>query len=330
MTVELTAPIVEKDVKKRVVIGPVLIPDEKDSDGDVVKAEKIEEVAHRFAEEYGNIDVMHTLENVGKMVETYLTPVELTFGEVVVPKGSWMLGVRVTDDATWKKVEKGEISGFSIMGIPKAEKSAGAASKRTTLADFEDAGKDWEVNAVSLVDRPAVPKAKFVAIKAESEEIDDSILQKFMAAIGLAAKDEKGGGDGGNEKGEKKGEDGDDKLTKDDVKSIVRETIKEILGELKQGKGDKGAGKNDPIDPAAGDPASDPDVNEKVKQLEKTVKELEAASKERGGLTFTRSVAPLFKTVAGQDGMGDGEDDSVVKDDRDPFGFKVMKKGEER
>jgi len=173
---ELTAPMVLKDKAKRIVYGPVLIPGEPDSDGDVVTAEKIEDVAHRFVEEYGNIDLMHSLKNVGRVVESYIAPVDLHFDGVVVPKGSWMMGVRVTDDETWENVQKGRLTGFSIMGMrnpvlkslgddPQAEKIA-AAMKRTTLADL---GHDWFVNAVSLVDEPAVPKAKFVVIKSKGD-----------------------------------------------------------------------------------------------------------------------------------------------------------------
>ena len=166
---ELTAPFVMKNDEKRIVYGPVLIPDEPDSDKDVVSAEKIEEVAHKFVEDYGNIDLQHSLNNVGRLVESYITPVELVINEnLTVPKGSWMMGVRVTDDNTWQAVKNGKLGGFSIMAINKmAMKSADTteknhAQKRTTLADLADG---WIVNAVSLVDEPAVPKAKFVAIK---------------------------------------------------------------------------------------------------------------------------------------------------------------------
>src|SRR5690349_6710844 len=98
---ELTAPLVFKELEQRIVRGPVLIPNEPDTDGDIVTAEQIERVAYKFAEEYGNIDLQHSLVNVGKLIETYITPVELNFDvdgqSVSVPKGSWIMGVRVTD-----------------------------------------------------------------------------------------------------------------------------------------------------------------------------------------------------------------------------------------
>lgn len=164
---ELTAPFVYKNDDKRIVYGPVLIPDEPDTDDDVVSADQIETVAHKFVEEYGNIDLMHSLNNVGKLVESYIVPVDMEINnETIVPKGSWIMGVRVTDDDTWEAVKENKLGGFSIMALQKtAMKSAEKDdSKRVTLADL---GDDWIVNAVSLVDEPAVPKAKWIAIKSK-------------------------------------------------------------------------------------------------------------------------------------------------------------------
>ena len=171
---ELTAPLVYKNEEKRIVYGPVLIPDEPDTDGDVVTAEQIENVAHKFVEEYGNIDLMHSLNNVGRLVESYILPVDLEVDEeTIIPKGSWIMGVRVTDDDAWQAVKDGKLSGFSIMALQKmAMKSSEKKqkSKRVTLADL---GDDWIVNAVSLVDEPAVPKAKWIAIKRKSKDNTD-------------------------------------------------------------------------------------------------------------------------------------------------------------
>ena len=181
---ELTAPMVYKNDEKRIVYGPVLVPDEPDTDNDVVSAEKIEEVAHKFMEEYGNIDLMHSLNNVGKVVESYILPFDWEIDdEITIPKGSWMMGVRVTDDDAWQAVKDGRLSGFSIMAMQKiAMKSSEKKqkSKRVTLADL---GDDWIVNAVSLVDEPAVPKAKWIAIKSKNKNtinIDNNIVQKAI------------------------------------------------------------------------------------------------------------------------------------------------------
>lgn len=175
---ELTAPFVYKNDEKRIVYGPVLIPDEPDTDDDVVTAEQIENVAHGFVEQYGNIDIQHSLNNVGRLVESYILPVDLEVdGDNVVPKGSWLMGVRVTNDEAWESVKSGELGGFSIMAIHnqaiKSTEKNDEGSKRVTLADLDEMG-GWIVNAVSLVDEPAVPKAKFLAIKSSKNSDDDS------------------------------------------------------------------------------------------------------------------------------------------------------------
>lgn len=190
---ELTAPVVWKDEAKRIVYGPVLTPGEKDSDGDSVTAEKIEQVAHTFLETYGNLDSMHTLTTVARPVESYIAPADLVFEHQLVPKGSWIMGARVADEAVWKNVQQwqaGGFGGFSIMAVPKqsaedvAQKRE-AVSKRVTLRDIEAAGHDWEVILVSLVDKPAVPSAKWLAVKREEPKFWDRFKD---ALLGTAEK----------------------------------------------------------------------------------------------------------------------------------------------
>ena len=149
-------------------------------------------------EGYGNIDVQHSLKNVGKPIRSWITEEDKVYkGVGRVPKGSWMMSVRIQDDDTWSSIKSGKINGFSIMGMREpAFKSANAvaeypeayaavvksAQKRTTLADL---GPDWFVNAVSVVDDPAVPKAKFIAIKSKGDEgsTGGGWLSKFFGSI---------------------------------------------------------------------------------------------------------------------------------------------------
>jgi len=181
---KLTAVIVIKsNDERRIAYGPVLVPDEPDSDGDVVTSEKIEEVAHKFLRDYGNIDLQHTLNVVAKPVESYIAPTDLLFGDFTVPKGSWMMGVYIEDDATWKAVKSGEIGGFSIMGVKAAtaqealKNNEPVALKRVTLADL---GDDWECPFVSVVDTPAVPKAKFLVVKSAKKE---GLIEKLRVKL---------------------------------------------------------------------------------------------------------------------------------------------------
>jgi hypothetical protein len=178
----LTAPIVSKAIEQRIAYGPVLVPDEPDSDGDVVGAAKIEEVAHKFLRDYGNIDLQHSLNVVARPVESYIAPVDLAFGDSIVPKGAWIMGVFIEDDDTWEAVKSGGLTGFSIMGVRKTEAGDVASLKaadahRVTLADL---GDDWVIPFVSVVSTPAVPKAKFMVIKSKPRP---GLLEKIRVAL---------------------------------------------------------------------------------------------------------------------------------------------------
>jgi hypothetical protein len=147
----------------RVAFGVVLIPGEPDADGDVVTAEQIESAAHAFLEKYRNVDVSHTLRTVAVPVESYIAPADLSFefqGEKRdVPRGAWVLGVRVSDDSVWADIQSGKLSGLSIMAV--STKSAEVVPARVTLADLGE----FFVPFVSIVERPAVPRAVWIALK---------------------------------------------------------------------------------------------------------------------------------------------------------------------
>ena len=129
--VKKTADFVAKNMDEQIVTAPVLIPDREDRHGDVIPEDNIQKVAYDFLADYQNIDIMHTLKNVGVPVESYIAPTVLTFevdGEgKEVPKGSWMLSVKVTNDEVWQAVKRGELSGFSIYGAADPQNAGGGA-----------------------------------------------------------------------------------------------------------------------------------------------------------------------------------------------------------
>lgn len=192
--IELTGPIVRKDKMKQIAYAPVLVPGEKDSDGEKVTAEKIEQVAHGWMEQYRNIDLDHTLNNVDAVpVESYLTTADMSVKiegqNVTIPKGSWILASKFRDPQVWKGIMNGELSGYSVMGVRSsavknaAAKSESVAFKRTLLGDL---GDDWVATHVSVVTDPAVPKAKWFALKSAAEvEEHPSFAEKVRAAFGL-------------------------------------------------------------------------------------------------------------------------------------------------
>ena len=201
---ELTGPIFKKVEKKRIVYAAVLVPGEPDLDADkgekILTAEEIEGVAHKWMEEYGNIDYMHGLNNVAKPVETFMLPMEWeveAYGKkMLLPKGTWILAAKVMNDKAWKEVEEGKLTGFSIMGIQnnvlkrimgniskgeRVDKELNSAMKRVLIRDL---GKGWIVPFVSLIDEACVPKSKFFAIKEKDKSINKNgggVWEKIMS-----------------------------------------------------------------------------------------------------------------------------------------------------
>lgn len=105
-----------EDVEKQLIYGIVYSPDKLDADGEFMSADDIEKAAHGFLAEFRNIDGEHDfVTKCGVPVESYIVPEEMTIGERVVKKGSWLLVVKATNDA-WESVKKGEFTGFSLAG----------------------------------------------------------------------------------------------------------------------------------------------------------------------------------------------------------------------
>ena len=110
-----------KDVNpddERYVLGVVLVPEQVDAQGDIYSHEEVRQAAHLFMEEFGGLGLMHQLRvnDQVKVLESYLAPTDFQIGEVVVPRGTWLLAVRVLSDELWQRVRNGELTGFSIGG----------------------------------------------------------------------------------------------------------------------------------------------------------------------------------------------------------------------
>lgn len=117
---ERTIPILKTD-EERFVLGVVLEPETVDAQDDVYSSEEIRAAAHHFLEEYRNVGIQHQALVNGrvKIVESYLSPIDFVLGAEHVKRGTWLLGVRVVDDALWAAVKSGDIGGFSIGGFAR-------------------------------------------------------------------------------------------------------------------------------------------------------------------------------------------------------------------
>lgn len=112
---------VQKDAngaEQRIALGPVLIPDTADLQGDVISAAEIEKTADAYMEFYRNRGLQHTdlVNDKVAILQSYTAPADFKVGERVVKAGTWLMKVRYYDDVMWEQVKKGELTGFSIGG----------------------------------------------------------------------------------------------------------------------------------------------------------------------------------------------------------------------
>jgi hypothetical protein len=103
------------DRKKQIVYGEVYAPNEKDTDGNWMTPETIEKMAHGFMEDLRltQIDKNHDGDtDEGTVIESFIVRKD----DPDFTEGAWVVGVKVHDKETWKSIEKGDITGFSIEG----------------------------------------------------------------------------------------------------------------------------------------------------------------------------------------------------------------------
>lgn len=103
--VKWDVPIIKTETAKQIVTGLVLVPGQKDSQGDRMTAEEIERTAYDFLAHYNAQGVGHTgdARDDIKVVESYIAPQTFLMKgddgkDHTVPKGTWLLSSRLPDD----------------------------------------------------------------------------------------------------------------------------------------------------------------------------------------------------------------------------------------
>lgn len=109
------------DEELRMVYAEVYAPNVPDSGGDFMTVEEVRKAAHDFVRKgrMGQVDVQHdnkTIKGV-QVVESFISRED---DKLFIPN-SWVVGVHIPDDATWDKVKKGEINGFSLEALAKIQ-----------------------------------------------------------------------------------------------------------------------------------------------------------------------------------------------------------------
>ena len=295
-------------------------------------ADKIESMAHWFNTKSRMSDPMHLYASdhetvIGETVESWTTKevskvINIDGKSVLLPIGTWMATVKVTDDATWQQIENGTLRGFSAMYVSREHAENVVASKRTLIDDLEDPVP----LTISIVDRPCVYDAIFTSVKA-GRKISNANLNKIMKAIeGI-----KGVYDevkaivtiAETERLPKESSKEDIDMDKDELKSIIKEAIKEetnplweqlesiktVETESTEPKKEE-EGVEDKVEP---EPAEKLEDNEAFKALKTELESLKEKLGEKEG-----------NSIKGQDTLP--EDKPAVKygefEDRDLFGRK--------
>lgn len=153
-----------EDEDKRIITGPAMTPDKLIYRIDFFTGEEyyvyfkkdtIRELAYDYLMkdrlDRTTIDHASDVENV-KVIESWVVenPENDKSSELgyKVPKGTWMVSMKVNDDDTWNKIKNGNIKGFSIEGWfsekvikNKAEFSTQEAIKHIVFSDKSEEDK---------------------------------------------------------------------------------------------------------------------------------------------------------------------------------------------
>ena len=144
-----------EDGEKRMLYGPALIPNQPivryDGNGEkyyiTYSTQTIEQTAQEFLKR--NMHHNHTIQhempvNNLTVVESWVTTgahdKSMNYG-FELPEGTWMIGVKVDDEATWQAVKNGEVKGFSIEGwfAPMSETQVQEKDLEKLLAELAKA-----------------------------------------------------------------------------------------------------------------------------------------------------------------------------------------------
>ncbi len=101
------------------VLGPVLVPETVDFQGDIIGAEEIEKAAHEFTANSMRAGLMHSVmlqKRDTEIVESYITRCDTVINGEVIPAGSWVVGMKVYNMQLRKMIRDGVLTAFSIGG----------------------------------------------------------------------------------------------------------------------------------------------------------------------------------------------------------------------
>ena len=111
--------IIKADEASHYVTGVVYEPMTADTDNNYMTEGEIIKAAHWFMKNAGNVDLQHDFTKLegASVVESWITKADCEIEGQPIKKGTWMMTVEVTDNEVWEKVQKGDVTGFSMGGV---------------------------------------------------------------------------------------------------------------------------------------------------------------------------------------------------------------------
>lgn len=180
-TFSKTVAIKAVDEEERTATGAVLVPNEVDRQREFIRPEGIERM---FADDPED-GVMHSAfsDGAAELVRNEVVDDEIELNGETYPPGTWIATRKYNDDALWQLVADGVLEGFSIGGEISEERqyAAGEVPEMVRFPEPVDEGGavelvDGQVNEISDVDIPAVPRATYRELsklgKSITEEVD--------------------------------------------------------------------------------------------------------------------------------------------------------------
>ena len=113
--------ILKVDTQHHYITGIVYEPMTEDSHGNFMTEEEIVKAAYWFAKNGDKVDLQHSFEELSDafVVETWVNKADTVIEGEEIKKGTWLITVEISDPDVWDKVQKGELTGFSMGGVGK-------------------------------------------------------------------------------------------------------------------------------------------------------------------------------------------------------------------
>ena len=130
-------PILKADAETHFVTGIVYEPMVEDSQGNFMTADEIVKAEKYYRENYAQIDKQHSFETLegATLIKSWIAQCDCTVNGENVKEGSWLMTVKVENNDIWDKIEKKEITGFSMGGVGKYDTEEVNLEKMTENCD---------------------------------------------------------------------------------------------------------------------------------------------------------------------------------------------------